>query len=559
MNDAEPLPPAAVSPSPSILPNAPDTFCTYLARQFIGKRGFSQSVPAEAAPLAEHCDILLSNSDGFTTTLLCLVDREAHPGKIFDMAPEQVAAVGRECLKYTARIYGSRMPVIVQIMEVGPSEADASQRARLWHFKPRWFAKVQPAGWVIDPAKKELWTNARFGGRAAGASFIRGLLQKPREDVSLLRAPVTTPAVATMAESEFPYLTVSIIAVLCALFAAEIIFGIGPATGLLQPSIATLIAFGGISKAYIVDEGQWTRLFSGPLLHTGLEHLALNCIALFIAGRLMEGLVGRAWFGAVFVLGALGGAAFSLSENADNFVSVGASGAVMALFAALLVSSLHFPKGADRTSLLMTSIYVLIPSMLPVATASGTKVDVAAHLGGALTGGFVGLVMLACWPKDEVRPRLAPVAGTIGIVGLALFAFAFTPLPANHRQATLFAALIPTEQFPKEDEEGRRRSAELVEKFPRDPRSHLLRTYALWLDDDRAGAEKSARAGLADEAFWRPLLNKEIAVRLHTALALILFEQDRKTEAKEAAKAACELAPSGPQRELLDKNALCAP
>jgi rhomboid protease GluP len=197
--------------------------------------------------------------------------------------------------------------------------------------------------------------------------------------------------------------------------------------------------------------------------------------------------------------------------------------------------------------------------MIPVATASGGKVDVAAHFGGALAGAAVGLVILALWPRDEVRPRLAPLAGTVALIGLAFFAFAFTPLPKNHRQTAFLAALIPAEQFPKVDDEGRKRSAELVEKFPRDPRSHLFRTYALWIDGDRPAAEKAARAGLAEEAFWRPLLNPEIAVRLHAALALILNEEGRTAEAKEAAKVACELASSGRQRELLDQNGLCAP
>src|SRR5262249_12450679 len=162
---------------------------------------------------------------------------------------------------------------------------------------------------------------------------------------------------------------------------------------------------------------EWTRLFSGPLLHVGLEHLVLNCAALYIAGRILEGLVGRAWLGAIFVIGALGGALFSLWLNPDNLVSVGASGAVMALFAALFMLSFHFPKGADRSALRMTSIYVLIPSMLPIATAGGGRVDIAAHAGGAVAGLLVGLVMLPLWRKEEMRPRLSGAAAAVGVVG----------------------------------------------------------------------------------------------------------------------------------------------
>jgi rhomboid protease GluP len=554
VTDAEPSP--AESATPSILPAAPDTFCTYLARQFIARRGFTENAFPEAAPLAQACDILLSFSDGYSPSLLCLIDREGHPGKTFDMTPDQVTAIGKECLQYSGSVYGNKMPVSIQIMEVGPAEDDANQRARLSKFKGGWFSKVQPAGWVVDPAKKQLWTNARFGGRSAGAPFIRELMTRPREQVAQLQVP----SVAAHIHPGFPYLTTAIIAILCALFLAEVAFGIGPSTGLLQPSIETLIAFGGIYRPLILNSGQWTRLFSGPLLHAGIEHLALNCVALYIAGRILEGLVGRAWLGAIFVIGAIGGALFSLAFNADNLVSVGASGAAMGLFAALLILSFHFPTGPDRTALRTTAIYMLIPSLLPLASVSGGKVDLAAHFGGAVAGLAIGLVMLRLWRKEDVRPRLAKVAGAIGIAGVLAFAFAFTPLPENHRKAVFTASLIPSADYPKSDEDANKRSAELVEKYPRDPRSHYFRALALWDQGDKTGAEKALRTGLADEAFWRPIMVPELTVRLHVALALLLAETDRKAEAKEVAKAACALAaPGNPQREFLDNHALCAP
>lgn len=561
MNDAEPSPPAAsvtTSDAIAILPNAPDTFCTYLARQLIAKRSYSENVFPEAAPLAAHCDHLLSFSDGYSTGLACLVDREANPGKTFDMTPDEVNAVGKECLQYSGTVYGNKIPVAIQIMEVGPTETGPDQKARLTRFKSGWFSRVQLAGWIIDPAKNAPWTTARFGGSAAGAGLIRELMSNPREDVSRLQRPAAVAA-SSVAMS-FPYLTVSIIAVLCALFAAEVLFGIGPTTGLLQPSIETLIAFGGIQRPLVINNGEWTRLFSGPLLHVGLEHLVLNCIALFIAGRVLENLVGRAWFGATFAIGAFVGALFSLWLNPDNLVSVGASGAVMALFAALLILSFHFPKGPDRTALRMNSIYILVASMIPVATASGGKVDIAAHAGGAVAGFAVGFIMLPLWKKEEMRPRLSSVAGAIAIGGLALFVFALTPVPENQRKAKFLAYLIPGDDFPKSDEEANKRSAELVEKYPTDPRSHYFRGVALWDQGDRAAAEKSFRIGLANETFWRPLMVPELSIRLHVALALVLAEDGRMTDAKEAAKAACSLAPADhPQREFLDKDGLCKP
>ncbi len=531
---------------------AVETFCRYLARQYIARRGYEPCSLPEAAALAQHCDIVLSFTDGYSLTLMCMVDRQAHPGKAFGMSPEGVTAIGTELLKYTGTIQHSKMPVTIHVMEVGP--ADPAQQDRLQAYKPAgWFRNILPFGWIVDTDRKSVWTNARWGGRALGASLIRKLLASPREDIATLQAS----KVAAELNPGFPHLTTAIIAVLCALFAAEVTFAIGPMTGLLQPSIATLLAFGGLYRP-LVMEGQWWRLFSAPLLHADLFHLALNCFALFLSGRLLEGLVGRAWLSAIFVTGAIGGSLLSVAMN-ENVVSVGASGAIMGLFAALTILSFHFPKGASRTTLQTTSVYVLISSVVPLG-AGGNSVDYAAHIGGALGGVATGLLILMVWRNQDKHPRFAPVAAAIGLAGLAAFALSFTPLPKNYRIQTISAGLISATDLPKSDDEINKRSAELVEKYPRDPRSHYFRGIALWNERKMKDAEKAFRLALADEDLWRPLLVPDFTVRLHVLLAVLLAEDGRKDDAKTAAKRACELASAGnPMRQFLDKHSLCAP
>src|SRR5262245_36217348 len=139
-----------------------------------------------------------------------------------------------------------------------------------------------------------------------------------------------------------PVLTYAMLAALFAIFACELMFGIGRWEKLLQPSILTLLAFGGLQYPLVVDLGQWYRMFSAPLLHVDAMHLLFNCYALFLAGAILESLVGRAWLAALFVVGGLGGALMSLALNPSNLVSVGASGAIMGLFAAILVLSYHY-------------------------------------------------------------------------------------------------------------------------------------------------------------------------------------------------------------------------
>ena len=434
------------------------------------------------------------------------------------------------------------------IMEVGPQ--DEGQRARLSHIKASGlFSKMQPSGWIVDPQQKTVWTNARFGSLSPYRRFIHKMMTSPREQI----APPQTVAVDLT--PRFPYLTMAIIAVLCAIFAAEIVFGVGPWTGMLQPSIATLLAFGGIYRP-LVMEGEWLRLFSGPLLHADFAHLALNCIALYISGRILEGLVGCAWLGTTFVIGAISGALFSLAFNPENLVSVGASGAVMALFAALLVLAFHFPKGADRTVLLTNSIYVLVASMVPV-TSSGGKIDIAAHAGGALGGLIVGGLLLAIWRRDEAHPRFARAAAAIGLAGLAAFIFAFTPLPQNYREGVVSAAMIPASETPKDTTEWRARAADLMAGYPRDPRPRYFRAVDLIEAQDMAAAERELRVGLAEVDFWRKAINPEFVMYMQVALA-VTMAGDRLPEARAVAKPTCGWA-TGSTRELLDENKLCEP
>jgi rhomboid protease GluP len=537
------MPPAAEPASP-----LPDTFCTYLARQLIAKKGYVPAAFPEAAALAAHCDIVLSRFDGVSLTIACLVDREAHPDKVFGLAISDVEAAGQACLAYAGRLGNAKMPVGVDIYEIGPETGE--QRRRLAQYKrPRWTAKVIPGAWIVD-SSGSVWSNAPFGGLLKGRRFIERLLRSPRE--TDLQAPQVT-----VAAPSFPWLTCAILAALAAVFAAELIYGIGGSSNLLQPSVATLTAFGGLTRVLVLQSGEWFRLFAAPLLHADAMHLLMNGFALFLAGRVLETLVGRAWLAVIFVGGALGGALLSLALIPASVVSVGASGAITALFAAMLVLAYHFPPGPAQTGLFRAALYVLLPSLLPLLPAlSGHNVDYAAHFGGAFAGAAIGFLILGIWPRSEPRPRLRALAAAAALIGLAAFAYPALPLSRAYPSAVLAGSLIPQAQVPATDADAKAKSADLAARYPRDPRAHFFRAVALLEAGDQPGAERALRLGLAEEALWRPFFNAELPLRLRTMLALVVSDS-RRDEAKTIAQPVCN--GSTTLRAALDHAKLCGP
>jgi rhomboid protease GluP len=129
-----------------------------------------------------------------------------------------------------------------------------------------------------------------------------------------------------------------------------------------------------------VAEGEWYRLITAGFLHAGLTHLLFNALALYTLGTPFEALYGKVRY-ALLLLGSLiAGSYASITFNADNQVSVGASGAIFGLFGALLVVRKRL--GAD-----MRSIFTLLAINAVIAIAI-PNIDWRAHLGG-LAGGVL--------------------------------------------------------------------------------------------------------------------------------------------------------------------------
>jgi membrane associated rhomboid family serine protease len=383
----------------------------------------------------------------------------------------------------------------------------------------------------------------------------------PPETSALPAAPLA-PANDTVPARRTPWLTFAILGLLAAVFAAELVFAIEPARGLLEPGARTLLALGGLQYVATVGSDEWYRMFLAPLMHTGLLHLLVNGLALFVAGRILEPAIGARWFAALFVVSGLAGSTASLMINDRTTVSVGASGAIMGLFAAMLVLSCRFATPM-RGRLRFTAILVLIAAMLPMASTSFGVVDVGAHLGGAIAGGATALLLLSLWPNGAQagtapagRPRLAFVAMLVAAIGVAGAAYGATRIPYDHKLQSYAALLFPRDRLPPTDEAAKAAAATLIAMHPHDPRGHFYHALALIDARNLSAAETELRTALGDGELLKLMFKPAFSQRMEMLLSLVLLEQRKTTDARLAAAPVCALANTF--RDQVAKYGLCS-
>ncbi len=359
-----------------------------------------------------------------------------------------------------------------------------------------------------------------------------------------------------------PWLTFAILALLAAVFAAELVFTIEPTRGLLEPGARTLLALGGLQYVATVGSDEWYRMFLAPLMHTGLLHLLVNGLALYVAGRVLEPAIGARWFAALFVASALAGSTASLMINDRTTVSVGASGAILGLFAAILVLSGRFAPPM-RGRLRLTAILVLIAALLPMASASFGMVDIGAHLGGAIAGGAAALLLLALWPNGAQagtapagRPGFAFLAMLIAVIGVAGAAYGATRIPYDHKLQSYAALLFPRDRLPSTDEAAKAAAATLIAAHPHDPRGHFYHALALIDAKNLSAAETELRTALGDGELLKLMFKPAFSQRMEMLLSLVLLEQRKTTDARLAAAPVCALANTF--RDQVAKYGLCS-
>nr|WP_239648097.1 rhomboid family intramembrane serine protease [Nocardiopsis ganjiahuensis] len=176
-----------------------------------------------------------------------------------------------------------------------------------------------------------------------------------------------------------PYVTWTILAMMGVGFLLQL----GTSEPVGQAGLSPVTGMFSMYGLAVVLDGQWYRMITSAFLHGGVMHLLFNGYAMFLLGQQLERWLGHGRFLTLWVVGALAGSVVSLLF-APGQPSVGASGAIFALFGAVFVIG-------RRLRLDMRMILVLLGLNL-VITFLVPNIAWTAHIGGLVAGLAVGAI-----------------------------------------------------------------------------------------------------------------------------------------------------------------------
>ncbi|MFL6698518.1 MAG: rhomboid family intramembrane serine protease [Vitreoscilla sp.] len=239
----------------------------------------------------------------------------------------------------------------------------------------------------------------------------------------------SVPTPPPLPRHRLPIATGVLIAINVGVWLLQIAAGVSPTNA----SSRALIAWGGNVPLYTLTGDTW-RLLTAMFLHGSIVHLALNMYVLAFTAPLVEYEFGTRRMLAIYCAGGLLASCASvfwaeMRATPANMVpmvtvSVGASGAVMALFGSLLAGLVlptprfaHLPKhrqpGINKGLIQAVVINIGMGFLMK-------GVDNSAHVGGLLGGVVLGLLMAVAPAATGARDALARYSAAAGLVALCV-------------------------------------------------------------------------------------------------------------------------------------------
>lgn len=203
--------------------------------------------------------------------------------------------------------------------------------------------------------------------------------------------------------------------------------------------------YGALVRALVWDDGQYWRLATALFLHGGPFHFLINAVCLLFFGGRVEAALGHWRFVALYFAAGLTGNLASLLWGGSLGMSIGSSGAIFGVAVAYLIVELR--SGIQWTRLMRRPDLRLLCFLIGFQLAMGflmPAIDSMAHLGGALTGGALGLFFAA--PGRTEGPTAAwrwlPAVAWLGVFGAMAVLAARPPSSPEHHVRLGFYYLL---------------------------------------------------------------------------------------------------------------------
>jgi rhomboid protease GluP len=134
----------------------------------------------------------------------------------------------------------------------------------------------------------------------------------------------------------------------------------------------------------VLEHGFYHQLFTSMFIHATIIHLGSNLIFLLIFGLRAEDMFSLPEYLSIYFIGGLTGNLLTLAYG-PNYLSVGASGAIFAIFGACVI----YNRKAAQQSIISALAFAFILFIINM----GTNVNLLAHAGGLAFGLITGYVL----------------------------------------------------------------------------------------------------------------------------------------------------------------------
>lgn len=188
-----------------------------------------------------------------------------------------------------------------------------------------------------------------------------------------------------MLQKKKPIITIILVTVNTIVFVWLSMFG-------MTEDAEYMLRHGAMYLPFVVDQGEYYRMFTCMFLHFGFSHLMNNMIMLFFLGNVLEEEIGWWKYSLLYILSGLGGNILSIWNDLHTgiyVVSAGASGAIFGIIGALLFIVLRNHGRLGNLSG-RGMIFMAACSLYHGFTSAG--IDNMAHIGGLVTG-FLGAII----------------------------------------------------------------------------------------------------------------------------------------------------------------------